>query len=86
MRGSTTTLSVHIRKTLLFLHTVHLHHNLVMFVCACDAGLPLFSAVEQLPHQPPRAVVTETTVCPPPAAAQARVSLPHLFNGPVLTE
>lgn len=65
MRGSTTTLSVHIRKTLLFLHTVHLHHNLVMFVCACDAGLPLFSAVEQLPHQPPCCCDWNNCVSPP---------------------
>ena len=58
--------------------------NLVnVCVCSCAAALPLFSAVEQLPAGP-GAVVTGATVFS--AAAQIHVSLPHLFNGLVLTE
>lgn len=63
---------------------LHFDHKLViMFVCACAAALPLFSAPEQL-SAGPGAVVTEATVLT--AAAHIHVSLPHLFNGLVLTE
>lgn len=67
----------------IFVQPLLFEHKLVMFVCAWAAGLPLFSALEQLPAGP-RAVVTGATVFP--AAAQIHVSLPHLFNGLVLTE
>lgn len=60
-----------------------LGHELLVFVCAFVAALPLFSAWEQLPAGP-CAVVTGATVFP--AAVQIHVSLPHLFNGLVLTE
>ncbi len=63
--------------------TIACKNKLILFVAACAAALPLFSAVGQLPAGP-GAVVTGATVLA--AAAQIHVSLPHLFNGLVLTE